>query len=93
MVLLAIVDYVDNQQMNPMRLVSNPRFHHQYLPDYMMIEPDVFDERWIGELRSKGHTVQIGKRRWGNMQLIFYDKNTRQSHVANDPRGLTDIRY
>ncbi len=41
----------------------------------MMIEPDAFDERWIGELRSKGHTVQIGKRRWGNMQLIFYDKN------------------
>lgn len=93
MVLLAIIDYVDNQQTNPMTLVSNPRFHHQYLPDYMMIEPGAFDERWIDELRSKGHAVQIGKRRWGNMQLIFYDKNTRQSHVANDPRGLTDIRY
>ena len=93
MVLLAIVDYVDNQQTNPMALVSNPRFHHQYLPDYMMVEPAVFNERWIGELRSKGHTVQIGKRQWGNMQLIFYDKNTRQPYVANDPRGLTDIRY
>ena len=93
MVLLAIVDYVDNQQTNPKALVSNPRFHHQYLPDYMMVEPAVFNERWIGELRSKGHTVQIGKRQWGNMQLIFYDKNTRQPYVANDPRGLTDIRY
>lgn len=93
MVLLAIIDYVDNQQTDPTALVSNPRFHHQYLPDYMMIEPDAFDERWIAELRSKGHTVQIGKRRWGNMQLIIHDKNTKQSRVANDPRGLTDIRY
>ena len=93
MVVLTIIDYVDNQQTNPMTLASNPRFHHQYLPDQLIIEPDTFNERWIAELKSKGQPIQIGKRRWGNMQLIYYDKNTRQSHVANDPRGLTATQY
>ncbi len=93
MALLVIIDYVDNQQTNPMMLVSKPRFHHQYLPDYMMIEPDAFDKQWVSRLKSKGHTVQVGKRQWGNMQLIYVDKNNRDSHVANDPRGFTDTRY
>ncbi len=93
MVMLAIIDYVDHQQTNPMALVSNPRFHHQYLPDYTMIEPESYDDQWVSALRSKGHVVQVGKRRWGNMQLIYIDKKTRQSQVANDPRGLTDTRY
>ncbi|MDH5553167.1 MAG: gamma-glutamyltransferase [Nitrosomonas sp.] len=93
MVLLAIIDYVDNQQTNPVKLVSNPRFHHQYLPDQLIIEPDAFNDRWIAELKSKGHSIQVGKRVWGNMQLIYYDKNTRRPHVANDPRGLTATRY
>ena len=93
MVMLAIIDYVDHQQTNPMSLVSNPRFHHQYLPDYTLIEPKSYDDQWVSALRSKGHEVQVGKRRWGNMQLIYIDKKTRQSQVANDPRGLTDTRY
>lgn len=93
MVLLVIVDYVDNQQTNPMMLVSNPRFHHQYLPDYMMIEPNTFDKQWVSRLKSKGHEVQMGKRQWGNMQLIYIDKNNRDSLVANDPRGFSDTRY
>mgnify|MGYP000368529669 CR=1 FL=1 len=93
MVLLVIVDYVDNQQTNPMKLVSNSRFHHQYLPDYMMIEPDAFDEQWVSRMKSKGHAVQTGKRLWGNMQLIYINKNNRDSHVANDPRGFADTRY
>lgn len=93
MVLLAIIDYVDNQQTDPMALVSGPRLHHQYLPDQLEIEPASFDARWVAQLKSKGQMIKTSKRRWGNMQLIFYDKKTRQSHVANDPRGSTDTRY
>lgn len=93
MVLLAIVDYVDNQQTNPVKLVSNPRFHHQYLPDRIEIESNTFDKEWIARLVKKGHDVQSMERRWGNMQLIFFDKQSRQSYTANDPRGVADTRY
>lgn len=93
MLLLAIVDFVDNQQTDPIKLVSNPRFHHQYLPDRIQIEPDSFDNKWVTGLKLKGHTVAIAKRQWGNMQLIYVDKKTRQTYVASDPRGLNDTRY
>jgi len=93
MLLLVIVDYVDNQQTSPMELVSRPRFHHQYRPDRVEIESDAFDDKWIAKLVEKGHVVKTEKRRWGNMQLIFFDKESRQSYVASDPRGKTDTRY
>lgn len=93
MLLLVIVDYVDNQQTDPMKLVSRPRFHHQYLPDRVEIESDAFDEKWVAKLVEKGHDVRTEKRRWGNMQLIFFDKESHQSYVASDPRGIADTRY
>lgn len=93
MLLLLIVDYVDNQQTDPVKLVSGPRFHHQYLPDRVEIEANAFDDKWVDRLVQKGHVVKTEKRRWGNMQLIFFDKESRQSYVASDPRGAADTRY
>jgi gamma-glutamyltranspeptidase/glutathione hydrolase len=93
MILLTIVDYVDNQQKNPVKLVSQPRFHHQYLPDRIEIESIAFDKKWIARLVQKGHDVQSKERRWGNMQQIFFDKKSRQSQTASDPRGTADTRY
>lgn len=93
MLLLTIVEYVDNQQTNPVKLVSKPRFHHQYLPDRIEIESNAFDKKWIATLVQKGHDVQSKERRWGNMQLIFFDKESRQSQTASDPRGTADTRY
>ncbi len=93
MLLLAIVDYVDHQQTDPVKLVSNSRFHHQYLPDRVEIEANAFDDQWVARLVQKGHVVKTEKRRWGNMQLIYFDKKSRQSYVASDPRGAADTRY
>ena len=93
MLLLVIVDYVDNQQTDPKKLVARPRFHHQYLPDRVEIESDAFERKWVDKLMEKGHVVKSQSRRWGNMQLVFYDKKSRQSYVASDPRGTTDTRY
>src|SRR5690606_37854929 len=47
--------------------VDAPRFHHQWLPDAVVFEPNGFSESLIGELMSKGyiineeHTPIIGK--------------------------------
>ncbi len=93
MLLLVILDYIDNAETDPQKLVAKPRFHHQYLPDFLHIEPDAFDTQWIDGLRAMGHDVRTMPRAWGNMQLIHYDKQSQKATTANDPRGLSDTRY
>jgi len=93
MLLLVILDFIDNHETNPQTLVAKPRFHHQYLPDFIQIEPNAFESQWVAELESKGHEVRQMPRKWGNMQLVYYDKKTQKSITANDPRGLADTQY
>lgn len=93
MILLVILDYVNNGQTDSQKLVAMPRYHHQYLPDLIQIEPKAFGSDWIMSLQSKGHVVRTMQRKWGNMQMIFYDKKNRQSQVASDPRGMRDTHY
>ncbi len=93
MLLLVILDFIDNANANPQTLAARPRFHHQYLPDVLQIEPDVFNAQWINALQSLGHEVQTTPRPWGNMQLIHFDKQSQTATTANDPRSLFDTRY
>ncbi|MDC8446216.1 MAG: gamma-glutamyltransferase, partial [Nitrosomonas sp.] len=93
MLLLVILDYIDNAETDPQKLAVRPRFHHQYLPDVLQIEPDAFSAEWISALRSLGHEVQVMPRPWGNMQLIHLDRQSQTTTTANDPRGLSDTRY
>jgi gamma-glutamyltranspeptidase/glutathione hydrolase len=93
MLLLVILDYIDNAETDPRTLAARPRFHHQYLPDVLQIEPDAFSVEWISALRAMGHEVQAMPRPWGNMQLIHFDRQSQTATTANDPRGLSDTRY
>lgn len=91
--LLTIIDFVDQKQTDPETLVARPRFHHQYLPDEIIIEPGGFDAQWISALRAKGHTVKTASRRWGNMQLIYFDNQSSKRLGASDPRSGDYVRY
>lgn len=93
MVLEGILDYVDQSQPDLTRLVSAPRFHHQYLPDRIEIEPGAFSESWVEALKAKGHAVETGRRRWGNMQAVFFDKKTGRVQSASDPRGQSGVLF
>ena len=93
MVLEGILDYVDRPETSLMRLVGAPRFHHQYLPDRVEIEPEAFADEWVQALKAKGHAVETGRRKWGNMQAVFFDKKTRQVQTANDPRGQRGVLF
>ena len=93
MVLEGILDYVDQPLADLARLVAAPRFHHQYLPDRIEIEPGAFSETWIEALKSKGHAVEAGRRRWGNMQAVFLDKKTGRIEAVNDPRGQSGVLF
>lgn len=93
MVLEGILAYVDQPVFDLQRMVGAPRYHHQYLPDRIEIEPGAFSQPWIGALRVKGHAVEEGRRKWGNMQAVYFDKKTGRVTSANDPRGQTGILF
>ncbi|MEO8003617.1 MAG: gamma-glutamyltransferase [Betaproteobacteria bacterium] len=93
MVLEGILDYVGQPTIDLSRLVGAPRFHHQYLPDRIEIEPGSFTADWIEALKAKGHAVQEGRRRWGNMQAVFQDKQSGRIESANDPRALGGVLF
>ena len=87
MMLLAILDYVDGSKPDIDRLVSAPRYHHQYLPDRIEYEPGAFPVQWIDALRLRGYSLQEGRRRWGNMQAVFVDRASGEASAHSDPRG------
>lgn len=37
--------------------VDAPRFHHQWLPDVVMMEPNSFDKNLISQLENKGYVI------------------------------------
>jgi gamma-glutamyltranspeptidase / glutathione hydrolase len=87
MVLLGILDYVDTPDRDIERLVSAPRYHHQYLPDRIEYEPGTFPQPWIDALKALGHTLQEGRRRWGNMQAVYVERANGRASAYSDPRG------
>ncbi len=90
MVLLGILDLADGNGTDSW--VSLPRFHHQYLPDSVQFEPGAFDEALQQQLRERGHTLKPLDSSYGNMQAIYWDKQTGKVTPASDPRGVGDAR-
>ncbi len=43
--------------MGMQEAVNKPRFHHQWLPDIVMIEPNLFDRNVIDELKDIGYVI------------------------------------
>lgn len=72
----------------PADWVATPRFHHQYLPDEVLFEPDAFDERLQAALRARGHRLSPAPRGYGNMQVVAWDRAASAVQAASDPRGI-----
>ena len=87
MVLLAILNYAAEPQVDVNALVSAPRYHHQYLPDRIEVEPNAFPPDVLDELQLKGHVVQVNTQPWGNMQAVWIDRASGRAFAASDPRG------
>ncbi len=83
-VLQTLIDSIDFK-LDPLQAVSAPRFHHQWMPDQLMVEPghpkDVLDK-----LRDWGHDVQPSPYPMGAVQLIARDPTSGAWLGATDPR-------
>ena len=86
MVLLGILDFYDNKTAD--EIVNAGRYHHQYLPDEISYEPDVFDDELVNALQKLGHKTKARDSEYGNMQLIITNKNTGVIDAASDGRGV-----
>jgi len=86
MVLLGLLDAVDGRSVED--IVSRGRFHHQFLPDRIEVEPAALSDEVIAELQFKGHQVRQLNDPYGNMQAIAWDLRSGRVSAASDPRAI-----
>jgi gamma-glutamyltranspeptidase/glutathione hydrolase len=73
--------------MSMQEAVDAPRFHHQWLPDTVVLEPEKFDQSLIQALQAKGYNVaEQYSRIIGRVDAIRADSEGNLSTGA-DPRG------
>ena len=85
MVLLGLLEVVDGKDVRTW--VRRPRFHHQYLPDVIQLEPGALDEDLKAALMNMGHRLDEKSRPWGNMQAVHWNRRAGKVEAASDPRG------
>jgi len=80
-VVLNIIDF----QMPIQQAVNAPRFHHQWLPDVITVEPNGLPAATMKALEGMGHRARFG---WpqGTAHSIMIDAKTGARIGAPDPR-------
>ncbi|WP_298186324.1 gamma-glutamyltransferase [uncultured Pseudomonas sp.] len=86
MVLLAMLEYLDQQPIE--RWPSVGRYHHQFRPDMIEHEPETFSATEISALEALGHQMKSTGRRYGNQQVLYWNKQDGKVKSASDPRGI-----
>lgn len=71
--------------MNMLEAVSAPRYHHQWLPNEVGVEPDAFTREVVGELEAMGHRM-APRSSIGRVDAILVLPDGRLEGGA-DPRG------
>jgi gamma-glutamyltranspeptidase/glutathione hydrolase len=82
-ILMGVADFgLDIQQA-----VNAPRFHHQWIPDGIMLERDRFSPDTVNLLKARGHDIRFGG--VGDGECIQIDLATGERLGASDSRNET----
>jgi len=81
-ILMGVIDY----GLNIQQAVNAPRFHHQWLPDEIYVEPTGFSPDTLRLLQERGYKIhQDGY--WSDGECIAVDPKTGELLGATDARG------
>ena len=80
-ILIGIVDF----SLDIQEAVNAPRFHHQWLPDQILVE-DRLSPDTMNVLRSKGHKLEV-KDFWGGSECVMVDPKTGERLGGSDGRN------
>ena len=80
-ILMGVVDY----RLNIQEAVNAPRFHHQWYPDSIRIEPGLSPDT-LRLLQAKGHKFEP-KEYWSDGECIAVDDKTGELLGASDARN------
>jgi gamma-glutamyltranspeptidase / glutathione hydrolase len=75
-----------NGGLNVQEAVDAPRFHHQYLPDKLYLEPG-FTPRLQHELERMGYIIDVKDGHWSNGECIAIDPKTGELSAGQDHRS------
>ncbi|MBS0571341.1 MAG: gamma-glutamyltransferase [Proteobacteria bacterium] len=76
------------------QITATPRYHHQYLPDVVYVEPGAFDATTTSALEAMGYKI-AARGHWGFMNVVTWDLRTNKLDAASDPRrdtGLGEVK-
>lgn len=82
--LLTILNVID-YGMTIQEAVNKARYHHQWLPDTIEIEPLALSSHTINRLLKMGYHFSL-KKPWGAVEAIYIDPVTHRVFGANDKR-------
>ena len=82
-VLMGVVDY----GLNIQQAVNAPRFHNQWMPDNILIEPTGISPDTVGILERMGHKVVRSRNYLGDAECIEVDERTGERLGASDGRN------
>jgi gamma-glutamyltranspeptidase/glutathione hydrolase len=72
--------------LNIQQAVDAPRFHHQYLPDRLNVEPGI-PESTRRSLEIMGYEVKVKDGHWSNGECIAVDPETGELEGGQDQRS------
>ncbi|MGA3162249.1 MAG: gamma-glutamyltransferase [Terracidiphilus sp.] len=72
--------------LNIQQAVDAPRFHHQYLPDKLFLEPG-FPPATLDALRGMGYDLSISHGHWSNGECIAVNPTTGELEAGQDHRS------
>jgi gamma-glutamyltranspeptidase/glutathione hydrolase len=84
MVILGLLNLMDGG--GAQATAEAPRYHHQYLPDAIAVEPNALGEEEIEALKQRGHAIDAVQRPWGNMQVVVWNRETGAVEAGTDKR-------
>jgi gamma-glutamyltranspeptidase/glutathione hydrolase len=72
--------------LNIQQAVDAPRFHHQYQPDKLYLEPG-FAAETVAALQARSYSVAISEHHWSNGECIAIDPKNGELLGGQDHRS------